>query len=83
MNSGISLTIVNVGPINEAKAKAKGYKVTESQIVDFNNKIASVEGARVIDLYSYMKDNGFETADGLHYSVSTYKNIFGFLQSNW
>ncbi|MBQ9243124.1 MAG: LysM peptidoglycan-binding domain-containing protein [Proteobacteria bacterium] len=83
MNSGISLTIVNVGPINEAKAKEKGYKVTESQIVDFNNKIASVEGARVIDLYSYMKDNGFETSDGLHYSVSTYKNIVSFLQSNW
>ena len=83
IKSGINITIVNVGPVNEDKCKQYKYTVTNADIAAFNSKIASVEGARVIDLYSFLNNNGYNTSDGLHYTVSTYKDIVNYLQSNW
>ncbi|MBQ8037170.1 MAG: hypothetical protein IJ268_09270, partial [Proteobacteria bacterium] len=79
IKSGIKLTIVNVGPVVDVKSKT----VKNAQIESFNSKIASVEGAKIIDLYGFLNNNGFSSSDGLHYSTTTYKNIVSFLQSNW
>ena len=54
--------------------------VSNSQIESFNAKLQEGLDPRVhwIDSYSYLAQTGFESSDGLHYSKSTYKNLYSY-----
>lgn len=74
-----NMYFLSVNPVNEELEAKYGYKVSNSDIIKFNEEMESVFGERYIDSYSYLVDNGFETVDGLHYSKSTYKAIYEFI----
>ena len=76
ISMGVSLTLVTIGPVEEGKG---GYSIKNSQIEDFNARLYEVEGAKVLDLYTYMQQNGFSTLDGVHYTDETYYMILRFL----
>ena len=80
VSKGINLTIVTVGPMQEGDTR---WSVKNPQIEEFNAKITQVPGANIVDLYSHMKQTGYTTTDGLHYTKDTYKEIASYLASNW
>lgn len=63
---------MSVNPVDEAKETENGYSVTNANIEGFNTVMKNGFGENFIDVYSQIKDN-FETVDGLHYNVETYK----------
>ena len=48
---------------------------TDEEILEFNAAIREAFPDRYIDTYTRMKQEGFETVDGLHYTEETYQNI--------
>ena len=76
VDRGLNVILATVGPVNEGMG---GYHVTNNEIRDFNERLYEVEGARVIDLYSYLIEQGFQTMDGVHYDDETYFKIEQFL----
>ena len=80
VSKGINLTIVTVGPMQEGDTR---WSVKNPQIEEFNAKISQVPGANIVDLYSHMKETGYSTTDGLHYTRDTYKEIASYLENNW
>ena len=80
-NAGFKSKIyfLTVNPVEEGKGS---YSVKNSSIKSFNNKLK--DGAKkykVIDTYSYLVNNGYETTDGLHYNNATYKKIYNYVKS--
>ena len=55
-----------------------------SRINSFNKTIQQKLSSNVyyIDANSYLKKNGFNASDGLHYTPSTYKDIYNFIKKN-
>lgn len=75
--AGIKVYYAAVTPV-------KNYKtVSNEQIEKFNAKLKSQLDPRItwIDGYTYLKQNGFSTGDGLHYNNSTYKNLYSYYMS--
>ncbi len=78
--------ILSVNPIDEEFLIEDGL-VDESVFTDINSlnvarmnvKLKSEFGSRYIDSASYLKSDGFETVDGLHFSTSTYLKIHDFV----
>lgn len=73
---------VSVNPVDVAKAKRFGYSVTNKQIVAFNRKIRVKTNCKYIDTYSELKEKGFGTSDGIHYTARTYKKIHKIIKSS-
>lgn len=69
---------VTVTPVNEEKEKEYGYTRINSQIENYNSIVINnlPTGVKVIDSYNYLKSNGIDTTDGLHYTNDTYKKWF-------
>lgn len=71
-----------VNPVDEKKEEQHGYSVENDVIDDFNSvmeeELSSDVG--IIDTNSYLKEEGFETVDGLHYDRSTYKLIYDYIK---
>lgn len=69
----VELILVSVNPV-------KNYpSITNSDIEDFNAKVkdyADENGLQYIDTYDALIDMGFSSTDGLHYSDSTYQDIY-------
>ena len=61
-----------------------GYnsKISNATIEDFNNTIKNISNISYIDLYTILKNNGFSSNDGVHYSNETYKDIFDIISNN-
>lgn len=61
--------------------KIKKYVVTNDEIEEFNNKLKSSLSDKIhyIDSYSYFKDKGFETTDGVHYTNDTSLDILNYI----
>ena len=76
------IVIVSVNPVNDALAQKKGYKVIDSSVVNFNNKMKNItskaSNISYCDTYSNIKNN-FKTSDGVHYTKETYKNIHDYI----
>ena len=47
----------------------------DSDVVSFNSKLQSFWGNNYLDVYSYLKSDGYKTTDGLHYDNATSKKI--------
>ncbi len=71
--------VMAVAPVNESKGRANGYTVTNSQIQAMNSKFKSAFGSKYVDAYTYLKKNGFGTADGIHYDGATYRKLYNWL----
>lgn len=50
-----------------------------AQILAFNQKLHQAFSAIYINSYEYMMENGFETFDGTHYTVSVYKDLYNYI----
>ena len=55
--------------------------VSNSMIEEFNAKLKKFAGDRYIDTYTYLKENGFNATDGIHYDSKTYLKIHGYCLS--
>lgn len=57
------------------------YSYLNTSIVNFNNALAGGLDSRItfLDSYSFMMRNGFATTDGLHYTNTTYVDIYNFV----
>lgn len=76
--SNIHLVVVSVTPIDDEKAAKNEYKVTNEEVVNFNETIKNGIDSNKIsycDVYSKIIDN-FETVDGIHYESNTYNTIY-------
>lgn len=59
------------------------YSKLNCDIADSNAKMQAGlnENIEFIDAYSFIDQNGFGSSDGLHYSNTTYKNIYDYVIS--
>lgn len=72
---GADTYFVSVGPVSSSYAYLTG------DIEGFNSVICdSAVSYDYIDLYGAMVQDGYDTADGLHYTNSTYQYIYDFLE---
>lgn len=80
LSHDFSLVLLTVNPLEESKATQTGYnyKSFTNNIKKFNDKIKS-SGHTYIDTYSYLMDNGFSTADGVHYQNDTNRDIYDYV----
>ena len=67
--------------VNPIESRAANAWLSNSKIEAFNRKLKNAFGAKYIDTYKYLKDGGFSTFDGIHYTVSTYKKLYSFVKS--
>jgi hypothetical protein len=81
---GCALYINSVDPVDEVAEGQQKYKVYNSEIENFNNIIRSGlrEDINYLDSYSHMMDVGFSAPDGVHYSTSTYQEIYNYILGN-
>ena len=79
---GYSIVFVTVAPVDEVKEHKNGYEVLNADIDSFNDTIKREVNCTILDLNMYMKQHGFDTADGVHYTAETYQLIYGFLTDN-
>lgn len=77
-NKGAKIYFVSVLPTNGK------YDSLNSEINSFNSKMKSSlpSSVKYIDTNSYLKSNGFESPDGLHYNNATYQKIYNHIKSN-
>ena len=76
-----SIYFVTVTPANEEIASSYGYMINNEQINQFNQQVINnvPSNVKVIDTYDYLRYNGIETDDGLHYKNVTYQMWFNFI----
>lgn len=56
--------------------------VTNGEITEFNSRMKKeITGAKYLDLYSYLKKQGYKTTDGTHYDNATTWKIYQYLMS--
>ena len=72
-----------VNPVDDEKIQNSGYQITNEELDEFNNnmKLALNSDIMIIDTNSYLKENGYNTVDGLHYDEVTYENIYWYIKS--
>ena len=74
-----NIIIASVNPVNETIEKQNGYATRQEDIVKFNSKIktgiSGLSNVKYCDTYNAIINN-FQTGDGLHYTATTYKNIY-------
>ncbi|MDO5424128.1 MAG: hypothetical protein Q4F41_10415 [Eubacteriales bacterium] len=68
--------ILSVNPIENGKGS---WAVTNKMIRAFNKKMKAAFPENYLDCYSELVKNGYETADGLHYTSTTYWKIYDFV----
>ena len=76
-SKGAKLYFVSVNPTS----KSKDY--LNDDIESFNAKMRQGLSSSItyIDTNTYLKNNGYASEDGLHYSSSTYKKIYNYIKS--
>ena len=80
------VVVMAINPIDEGRAHVAGYKVTTTQINDFNDAMKNgLNGSNIqfVDTNSMMRRDGYSTQDGIHYTADTYKKLHdNFLNQN-
>ena len=74
---GFNLAFLTVMPVKEDLEALWGYGNRNSAIDNFNRKLKEGLDKRIIllDANAYLKTVGFDSYDGLHYTVTTYQII--------
>lgn len=70
-----SFYIMSVNPVKDEKCSG----ASNAEIKEFNQKIQEEFPGQYLDCNSYLMEEGFESADGLHYSNDTYRMIHHFV----
>ena len=72
-----------VNPVDETKEESYGYSILNTEINEFNQKMKRGLSSRVIvlDTNSYLKQIGYSTQDGLHYTKETYGKIYEYIKA--
>jgi hypothetical protein len=70
-----------VNPVDEKAEASHGYTIKNSQIRAFNKKLKAAFGTAYLDSYTYLKEAGITTVDGVHYLAETYQTLFDFIMS--
>lgn len=80
-NPDIKFVFVNVAPVIESKC----HTVTNKKICEFNYTVASKlnEKWTVADQYGFFQTINYQSSDGLHFSLSTYKQVYNWLVKNY
>ena len=55
--------------------------VTNATIKTFNKALKSALGSSYIDTNTYLTKKGFDTFDGIHYTVPTYQKLFSYVKT--
>lgn len=71
--------ITSIMPVDENK---NNDGVTNALIEECNKIFKDAFPNRYLDVYSYLKNKGFSTADGVHYTPGTYKDIQQYIIDN-
>lgn len=66
---------MSINPLDEDA----DFNTTNEMAELFNATLKSTFPDRYLDCYTYLKENGFETVDGLHYTDETYKKIHDYV----
>lgn len=66
--------VMSVNPVDN-------YIVKNSAIKTFNARMRAAFGKSYIDTFTYLKNKGFETVDGIHYTASTYGDIYDYVMA--
>lgn len=66
---------MSINPLDEDA----DFNTTNEMAELFNATLKSAFPDHYLDCYTYLKENGFETADGLHYTDETYKKIHDYV----
>jgi len=77
---GAMVAYMSVNPVDDQKAKEHGYRVTDEQVVAFNEKLRELLPQDVlwIDTHDILMEGGYETLDGIHYTAETYEDIYSY-----
>ena len=77
-----NFVVVSVNPVDEVKESTYGYSTKNKDIQSFNSKLKSGinNNIKYCDTYNSLINN-FSTSDGLHYTSSTYSNIYQLVQN--
>lgn len=71
--------ILSVNPVNESKASSYGYKIKNSAINSFNNKMYTAFRKSFVNTNKYLVAKGFDTRDGLHYTQNVYRDLYDYM----
>lgn len=66
--------LLSVNPLSDNTE----FNTTNEMVELFNATLKDAFPDQYLDCYSYLKENGFETVDGLHYTKETYQSIHDF-----
>jgi len=74
---------MTVNPVEELKEKAYGYSIKNSEIDAFNIYVKEnvLSNIMILNSNNFLKNDGFDTIDGIHYSNETYAKIYNYLFS--
>lgn len=72
---GAHLYVVSVNPIDAHQT------LTNEAVIQFNTILKQYILPQItyLDTYSYLKTNGYQTLDGIHYDQTTYRKIFDYI----
>lgn len=75
---GANLYFVSVNPTS------RSADYLNSDISNFNSKMKSglSSSVKYIDTHTYLLNNGFSSNDGIHYTATTYKQIYALIKNN-
>lgn len=65
-----SFYIMSVNPVDDSFAS-----ISNEEIESFNQQLQDAFPGQFLNCYNYLKSEGFDTADGLHYTYETYQDI--------
>ena len=84
-NTKAEIYFLTVNPVDEEKETKNGYTIKNKDIDTFNEKMIKGLDSKitVIDSNSILKEEGFDTTDGIHFTKDTYKKILSIIEKQF
>ncbi len=84
-NTKAKIYFLTINPVDEEKEIKNGYSIKNKDIDTFNEKM--IEGLdskiTIINSNSILKEEGFDTTDGIHFTEETYKKILSIIEKQF
>ncbi len=84
-NTKAKIYFLTINPVDEEKETKNGYSIKNKDIDTFNEKMIRGLDSKitVIDSNSVLKEEGFDTTDGIHFTKDTYKKILSIIEKQF
>ena len=84
-NTKAKIYFLTVNPVDEEKEAKNGYSIKNKDIDTFNEKMIKGLDSKItiIDSNSILKEEGFDTTDGIHFTKDTYKKILNIIEKQF